>query len=787
MGGSGATTLYSREDGATVLEAADGTTTVLQPQHTQGSAAHRLTLTVEGGDGVVSGEGVTAIVDNRAGTATFVEGAEVVRTVAVSYATPILHHVFLQAAPPTTTMHHPHTTHATLLQTTHVPAAAIIQPTSTARRPPTLHTSTTPIILQPARATLKEENGGGRVMGSGSVTTTTTTCSSSSGTTPICLGDAPTTVTSSSTSSSTTTSPTSLSFSPAPSPPLSLSPPSSSPSSGLGLSSSSSSSCNSKADDELTSLSWLQDSNLLRGTALSPVKPSQGLGDMNGAEVVKAESPTSDYGDESSDALEPGELTLNDQPHTQPSRSQPIPYNPQVHIKAKPPYSFSCLIFMAIEDSNNKALPVKDIYAWILEHFPYFRKAPTGWKNSVRHNLSLNKCFRKVEKAPNLGKGSLWMVDPAYRPNLLQALSKTPFHPYSNLDRIYMVSTKAAFLNKPVLCRQLGETLSSPSQGSTQRAAASPETVTVSSSKPAGANVPNPELFPYLARRLGSSSAGLDTLGSTGLGTSPSGVHSEDVDAAAAMLALKHGPRILTPTNLSYSRLREGRDTSVLYEENTSRKRKRKRKHTEIGDARMMVISSSPSEDHSYTSMDGEEEEYPTLLLPPPPPSQATPTTSLASHCHPSPSKKVHHSPTSSVDEAFSDDSYDSDVGSEASQAEMRQLVEGADALLNLAAVATSLASKHILEGDSTSYSNHHYPDSANQNTQMKIASFRPQKLHILKSPKSSKMSLDKTKNTSEILTNNNTIVNNNNKILKVKRFGGSQLQGTVKHLPASR
>lgn len=55
---------------------------------------------------------------------------------------------------------------------------------------------------------------------------------------------------------------------------------------------------------------------------------------------------------------------------------------------------------MAIEDSANKALPVKDIYAWILDHFPYFRNAPTGWKNSVRHNLSLNKCFRKVEKAP---------------------------------------------------------------------------------------------------------------------------------------------------------------------------------------------------------------------------------------------------------------------------------------------------------------------------------------------------------------------------------------------------
>lgn len=71
-----------------------------------------------------------------------------------------------------------------------------------------------------------------------------------------------------------------------------------------------------------------------------------------------------------------------------------------MHTDSKPPYSFSCLIFMAIEDSPIKALPVKDIYGWIVDHFPYYKNAPTGWKNSVRHNLSLNKCFRKVEKAP---------------------------------------------------------------------------------------------------------------------------------------------------------------------------------------------------------------------------------------------------------------------------------------------------------------------------------------------------------------------------------------------------
>lgn len=512
-----------------------------------------------------------------------------------------------------------------------------------------------------------------------------------------------------------------------------------------------------------------------------------GAGVDGGSEVVKAESPTSDYGDESSDALEPGELTLNDQPHTQPSRSQPIPYNPQVHVNAKPPYSFSCLIFMAIEDSANKALPVKDIYAWILDHFPYFRNAPTGWKNSVRHNLSLNKCFRKVEKAPNLGKGSLWMVDPAYRPNLLQALSKTPFHPYSNLDRIYMVSTKAAYNNRPVLYRQLTETVSG--QGSVARTAMSVESPVVSPTKPAGANVPDPELFPYLARRLGSSTVGgLSTFGTTGAGMPAPGVHSEDVDAAAAMLALKHGSRIVTPASESYSQLRDGKDTSVLYEE--SRKRKRKRKHTEVGDVRMMVISSSPSEDHSYTSVDGDED-YPA----PQGPLQSV-SSSSASHSHPSPPKKANHSPTSSVDEAFSDDSYDSDVTSETSQADMRQLVEGADALLNLAAVATSLASQRSVGGGSLPppSQNHRHDSSSIQRSHRphNSPSSRLGKVHILKSTPAraspSKISHSGSKNKTELPNNNNnTIVNNNNKMLKVRRFGGAQGRGSLRHhLPSS-
>lgn len=77
------------------------------------------------------------------------------------------------------------------------------------------------------------------------------------------------------------------------------------------------------------------------------------------------------------------------------------PPRPAPSVSSKPPYSFSSLIFMAIEDSPNKRLPVKDIYEWIENNFPYYRSATGGWRNSVRHNLSLSKSFRRIQREKN--------------------------------------------------------------------------------------------------------------------------------------------------------------------------------------------------------------------------------------------------------------------------------------------------------------------------------------------------------------------------------------------------
>lgn len=91
-------------------------------------------------------------------------------------------------------------------------------------------------------------------------------------------------------------------------------------------------------------------------------------------------------------------------------------------------------------------------------------------------------------------------MDPQYKPNLLQALTRSPFHPCSTLDPT----------------SYFGRAKPSPEKGAIGR-------------------LPNPELFPYLSRTLAATRESSKRI------KSESDDSLDAVDAAAVMLSLKNG------------------------------------------------------------------------------------------------------------------------------------------------------------------------------------------------------------------------------------------------------
>ncbi|OCF40452.1 hypothetical protein I317_05755 [Kwoniella heveanensis CBS 569] len=82
------------------------------------------------------------------------------------------------------------------------------------------------------------------------------------------------------------------------------------------------------------------------------------------------------------------------------------PYKPDItHVQA---------IRLVIAASPKRMMTLAQIYQAIEERWPWHATAGATWKNSIRHNLSLNDCFVNIERPThegNGGKGGYWTVN----------------------------------------------------------------------------------------------------------------------------------------------------------------------------------------------------------------------------------------------------------------------------------------------------------------------------------------------------------------------------------------
>lgn len=199
-------------------------------------------------------------------------------------------------------------------------------------------------------------------------------------------------------------------------------------------------------DDSLTSLSWLQNLNILKLTSppQPPAPPSPGVEDHHHPQhhhhqqqqqqshhphpkIMRSESA-------------PQHVTQSQQMHGHhpqlpvlqtiktearvPFPDSPPLYGPllgpdnvdyKTNPYVKPPFSYATLICMAMKETRKHKITLASIYSWITDNFMYYRMAEPSWQNSIRHNLSLNKCFEKVPRRKDEpGKGGFWRINPDY-------------------------------------------------------------------------------------------------------------------------------------------------------------------------------------------------------------------------------------------------------------------------------------------------------------------------------------------------------------------------------------
>ena len=105
--------------------------------------------------------------------------------------------------------------------------------------------------------------------------------------------------------------------------------------------------------------------------------------------------------------------------------TEEIDYSDDSAKDLKPPYSYATMISQAIFSTGEEKMSLSNIYKFIMDNYAFYRHSQTGWQNSIRHNLSLNKAFQKIpRRTDEPGKGMKWQVVPEYRQEYLKKLGR---------------------------------------------------------------------------------------------------------------------------------------------------------------------------------------------------------------------------------------------------------------------------------------------------------------------------------------------------------------------------
>ncbi|WVQ67921.1 uncharacterized protein L199_006126 [Kwoniella botswanensis] len=135
-----------------------------------------------------------------------------------------------------------------------------------------------------------------------------------------------------------------------------------------------------------------------------------------------------------------------------------IPYSFDGHGNVyKPDLTHVQAIRLVIAASPRGKMTLSQIYQAFEERWPWHKTAGMTWKNSIRHNLSLNDCFINVEKATAQegGKGGYWIVDNSQSGRTARKLKRSAPNTNSNsTSEEYSSSpTKSTFKERDLLTK----------------------------------------------------------------------------------------------------------------------------------------------------------------------------------------------------------------------------------------------------------------------------------------------------------------------------------------------